>query len=81
MAMALPTWNQDWEKPDPLRGKPGWTFPDYVNIVIALVLAAIVLGSVMPPVLKARDLDAWMRRLNTMREQEFDRRVQQDLGR
>jgi hypothetical protein len=80
--MALPTWNADWEKPDPLRGKPGWTFPDYVNIAIAVVLVVIATGLVMPPVLKARDLDRASRWKNTLREQEFDhRRWLQNLGR
>jgi hypothetical protein len=81
MAMAFPMWNQDWEKPDPLRGKPGWTFPDYVNIGIAVVLAVIVLGSVMPPVLKTRDLDGRSRWENRLREQAFDHQLQQELRR
>jgi hypothetical protein len=79
--MAFPTWNPDWEKPDPLRGKLGWTFPDYVNLGIAVVLAVITIGVLMPPVFKARDLDSYSRWRNALREQAIDQRLQQDLGR
>ena len=79
--MAIPTWNPNWEKSDPLRGKPGWTFRDYVNLGVAVGLAVVAIVLIMPPVLKTRDLDGRSRWLNRLRKQEFDRRVQQDLGR
>jgi hypothetical protein len=82
MLMAFPTWNPDWEKPDPLRGKSGWTFRDYVNLGVAVGLAVIAIVLVMPPVLKARDLDGRSRWLNRLREQEFEHRQWlQNLGR
>jgi hypothetical protein len=81
MAMAFPTWNPDWEKPDPLRGKLGWTFPDYVNLGLAVVLAVIAIGVLMPPVIKAHDLASAKHWSNMLREQEFDHRLQLDLRR
>jgi hypothetical protein len=34
--MTLPRWNDDWEKPDPLRGKRGWACLQYINMGIAV---------------------------------------------
>jgi hypothetical protein len=70
-AMTLPMWNSDWEKPDPLRGKRGWTFPDYVNIGIGVGFVVAALGFLALAVAKARDADSQVRWLNVQREQEL----------
>jgi Flp pilus assembly protein TadB len=52
--MALPKWNSEWEKPDPLRGARGWSRHHYVSVSIAVILAVTALGLLMPAVAKAR---------------------------
>jgi hypothetical protein len=66
--MAFPKWHEHWEKPDLLRGKRGWTCPDYVNIGVALVLAAVAFGLFSPANLKVRATDSRTRWENTRRE-------------
>jgi hypothetical protein len=66
--MTLPKWNDDWEKPDPLRGKRGWTCPDYVNIGVALGLVVTALSLLAPAVARVRDTDSRVRCINALRE-------------
>ena len=69
--MTLPRWNDEWEKPDLLRGKRGWTFPDYINIGVAIVLVVTTFSFFLPAVLKIQEAEFRIRRLNEWREQEF----------
>jgi hypothetical protein len=69
--MTLPRWNDDWEKPDPLRGKRGWTGPDYVNISVAVGLVVIAFGLLVPALARIHDTESRERRINTQREREL----------
>ena len=52
--MMLPKWNNEWEKPDPLRGQLGWSRHHYAAVVVAAILLVTVFGLVVPFVGKAR---------------------------
>ena len=69
--MTLPMWNTDRERPDLLRGKRGWTVPDYVNIGIGVCLVVVALGLLVPAVARIRETDSWANRTNGQREHEF----------
>jgi len=60
----LPIWNEDWEKPDPLGGKPGWELRDYVNIAVAAALVITALALLFPILPMVRSAEARLRRLN-----------------
>ena len=64
--------DDDWEGPDPLRGKRGWTCRDYVNIGVAIILGVTAFGLLMPAVTKVRDTDSRLRLINTQREGEMN---------
>ncbi|OWK45189.1 hypothetical protein [Fimbriiglobus ruber] len=61
--MTLPKWNNDWEKPDPLRGQRGWSRHHYATVFVAAVVLAIAFGLVMPVVVKLRRQEQEMDRL------------------
>ena len=73
MTLPMPVWNDDWEKPDPLRGKRGWTSPDYFNLGIAAVLIVTALGLLPPAVAIVRETDRRARWMNMLREEEVSR--------
>jgi len=52
--MTIPEWNTEWEKPDPLRGKRGWSGGHYVSVGIAVILFVAALSLLVPAVVKAR---------------------------
>jgi hypothetical protein len=79
--MTLPVWNNDWEKPDRLRGKHGWTCPDYVNISAAVVLVVTALGLLVPAVPRAKDTDARVWTLDVLRKRQLGHLREQDLTR
>jgi hypothetical protein len=66
----LPMWSDDWEKRDPLRGKHGWKFKDYVNIAVAVGLIAAGLGFFALPIASARDMDCRVHWMNIQRVQQ-----------
>ena len=70
---SLPAWNDDWESADPLRGKPGWMLPDYVNIGVSVCLIATTVGVLLPAVPTVLDIDARAQRLNELREVDLRR--------
>ena len=55
--MTLPKWNVEWEKPDPLRGKRGWSRHHYVTVGGAVLLLVAALGFLPPPVAKVRSAE------------------------
>jgi len=67
----LPTWNEVWEKPDPLRGRRGWTWPDYANIGVAVFLTVATFALLMPRVIGIREADGRIQRINKQRELEL----------
>jgi hypothetical protein len=69
--MTIPVWNSDWEKPDPLRGKRGWTLPDYVNIGVAVGLVVVASGLLLPAAARSRVTDSRLRWVNADREQQL----------
>jgi hypothetical protein len=69
--MVLPTWNSAWEKPDPLRGRKGWAGPHYASVTVAAVIAALALGISMPAVVKVREAESRVRRIDVQRERDF----------
>ena len=75
--MPFPTWDESWERPDPLRGRFGWTLSDYVNLGVALGLVLISLVLVMPAVVKAHDRNTYYRWKNAQRERDFDQLTQE----
>jgi hypothetical protein len=52
--MALPKWNSEWEKPDPLRGAQGWSGHHFAAVGTAVVLVLLAIAWVSPAVTKAR---------------------------
>ena len=58
MANSLPVWNDDWETPDPLRGKAGWELRDYVNIAVAFTLVITAIALIFPALSMAREAEA-----------------------
>ena len=52
--MTIPQWNSEWEKPDPLRGRLGWSPHHYAAVGVAVVLFVTALGVLVPAVPKAR---------------------------
>lgn len=53
-AVTLPKWNNEWEKPDPLRGARGWCRHHYATVVVAAGLLVTATGLGLPAVIKAR---------------------------
>lgn len=52
--MTLPKWNDEWEKPDPLRGRRGWQRHHYATACVAAILFAVSLTLFFPAVVNAR---------------------------
>jgi len=53
--MPLPQWNSEWDKPDPLRGRPGWSGRHYIRAAItAALLLLLGFGLVLPVISHAR---------------------------
>jgi hypothetical protein len=49
--MPLPQWNKEWEKADPLRGRPGWSGRHYVRTAItAALLLLLAFGLALPAI-------------------------------
>jgi len=69
--MSLPPWDDDWEKPNPLRCKGGWARPHYASIGVAAVLVATALGVSAPAVARVRDEDSRVRRIDEYRQQKL----------
>jgi|HubBroStandDraft_6_1064221.scaffolds.fasta_scaffold609641_1 hypothetical protein len=46
--MSLPTWDDEWERPDPLRGGKGWARHHYADVVVGAALAILALGLTVP---------------------------------
>ncbi len=63
---TLPRWNNDWDPPDPLRGKQGWALRHYVRIGVGIVVLAVVLPVVLLATNKPRKKAEEMN--NTYRE-------------
>ncbi len=61
--MALPGWNREWEKPDLLRGKRGWSLAHYLTVGVAVILLVPALGLLVPAVVKVRDREQRLDRL------------------
>jgi hypothetical protein len=55
--MTIPKWNEEWEKPDPLRGKRGWCRHQYATAGGAAVLLIAAFGLLVPAVPKARETE------------------------
>ena len=51
--MSLPRWNNEWEKPDPLRGGQGWVRHHDVSAGTAAIMVFLALGSFVSAVAKA----------------------------
>lgn len=69
--MTLPSWNDEWEKPDRLKGKRGWTLPDYVNIGVAAFIVANAFALVVPAVARGRETESFVARQDKHRELYF----------
>jgi hypothetical protein len=69
--LLLPRWDEEWEHPDPLRGKTGWEFRDYFNIAAALCLTAMAIGLLIPLMATAREAEARVEARNRQREMVF----------
>jgi hypothetical protein len=67
--MALPMWKDDWEKPDPFRGKGGWTFRDYVNLGMGVGLAVALFATFVLAVASAHRMQALVHGQNEQREE------------
>ena len=75
-ASSLPAWERDGgDIPDPLHGKLGWAFRDYVNIAVAACLITTIVGLLLPLVMPVREADARTRNLNKAREFQLDMRA------
>lgn len=59
-------WNSEWEKPDPLRGKRGWSQRHYTAVGVSVILFVIAVGVSAPAIERARQ-----------KEQELNRAYQQ----
>jgi hypothetical protein len=69
--MSLPTWNDTWEKPNPMRGRRGWAGHHYADVAVAAVMVALALGVSLPAVVKVREVESRIRRSDVQREREF----------
>jgi hypothetical protein len=52
--MAVPAWNDEWERPDPLQGRRGWARHHYANGLVVAVLVILALGMLLPVIAKSR---------------------------
>jgi hypothetical protein len=69
--MSLPTWNDEWESPDPLRGGKGWARHHYADVATAAALAVMALGLTLPAIVSVRGSDSRVRRADAHRESEL----------
>ena len=69
--MSLPTWNDAWERPDPLRGGKGWAVHHYINVAAAAALTALVFGVTVPALVGVRGSHSWVRRAISHRDQDL----------
>jgi hypothetical protein len=67
--ITIPRWNQDWETADPLCGKRGWTYPDYIQLVAVAVLIGGTLSLLAPAVANMGDKQAMMRARNRIQRE------------
>jgi hypothetical protein len=65
--MSLPSWNDDWQKSDPLRGKRGWACPHYADIGAVLLVLTMSFGLVLPVVARTREAESLVRRADEQR--------------
>ncbi|WP_171473774.1 hypothetical protein [Frigoriglobus tundricola] len=60
--MTLPKWNSDWEQPDPLRGKRGWSRRHYAALGVAAALLFATFAVLAPAIVRARQKEATLDR-------------------
>jgi hypothetical protein len=66
--MPLPAWNDDWEKPNLLRGRRGWAWSHYASLGVGAALAAVALGLSVPAVGRVRESDSRVRTIDEVRQ-------------
>jgi hypothetical protein len=69
---SLPQWHEDWESPDPLRGKKGWEVRDYINIAVAVCLVLMSITLLVPAISMAREVERRTMVLHRMVEVQFE---------
>jgi hypothetical protein len=54
----LPQWNPEWNRPDPLKGRPGWEPRHSMALAVWAALLIGVTGLAVPAVVKCRLAEA-----------------------
>jgi hypothetical protein len=55
--MDLPRWNNEWDPPDPLKGRLGWSRRHYVTGMMFMIVLAGLAGIAIPFVLQCWNLE------------------------
>lgn len=56
--MTFRKWNSEWEKPDPLRGRRGWSRHHYAAVGVAAAVLLAAFAVIPPAVVRARQEEA-----------------------
>jgi hypothetical protein len=71
--LDMPRWNDEWDPPDPLKGRPGWGRHHYATFTVTALLLAIVAIVALHAYhqyrwVKAMEYQAWQRQMEARKE-------------